>query len=67
MTCDQVRLSPLGRVYIVVHSLVKRHKTDRWDSRAIVDPERRQWKWWNYVTFWIADSLNIVSFFPSRE
>jgi cytosine/uracil/thiamine/allantoin permease len=29
-------------------------------SHALVDPERRQWKWWNYVTFWIADSLNIV-------
>lgn len=38
-----------------------RPKADRWNSYAIVDPERRQWKWWNFVTFWIADSLNIVS------
>lgn len=26
----------------------------------IVDPERRQWRWPNYIAFWIADSLNIV-------
>ncbi|KAJ5046146.1 uracil permease [Penicillium rubens] len=26
-----------------------------------VDPERRQWKWINFIAFWIADSLNIVS------
>jgi len=25
-----------------------------------VEPERRQWAWWNYIAFWIADSLNIV-------
>jgi phosphatidylglycerophosphatase A len=27
----------------------------------LVDPERRQWKWINFIAFWIADSLNIVS------
>lgn len=26
-----------------------------------VDPERRQWGWLNFVAFWIADSLNVVS------
>lgn len=26
-----------------------------------VDPERRQWRWINFIAFWIADSLNIVS------
>ena len=30
-------------------------------NRTIVDPERRQWKWINFIAFWIADSLNIVS------
>lgn len=29
--------------------------------RCTVDPERRQWRWPNYIAFWIADSLNIVS------
>jgi NCS1 family nucleobase:cation symporter-1 len=24
-----------------------------------VEPERRQWKAWNFVGFWIADSFNI--------
>ncbi|KAJ5314344.1 alpha/beta hydrolase fold protein [Penicillium atrosanguineum] len=32
-----------------------------------VDPERRQWKWWNYVTFWIADSLNINTWMISSS
>lgn len=31
------------------------------NDHVIVDPERRQWKWRNYIAFWIADSLNIVS------
>lgn len=26
-----------------------------------VEPERRQWGWLNFVAFWIADSLNVVS------
>lgn len=26
-----------------------------------VEPERRQWGFWNYVGFWVADSFNIVS------
>jgi NCS1 family nucleobase:cation symporter-1 len=30
-------------------------------NRTTVDPERRQWKWINFIAFWIADSLNIVS------
>lgn len=25
-----------------------------------VEPERRQWRSWNFVAFWIADSFNIV-------
>ena len=25
-----------------------------------VEPERRQWGFWNFVGFWIADSFNIV-------
>lgn len=32
----------------------------------IVDPERRQWRWLNFVAFWIADSLNVVRIFPLR-
>ena len=27
----------------------------------LVEPERRQWGWLNFVAFWIADSLNVVS------
>lgn len=27
---------------------------------STVDPERRQWKWYNFIAFWVADSLNIV-------
>lgn len=27
---------------------------------CIVNPEQRQWKWLNFVAFWVADSLNIV-------
>jgi cytosine/uracil/thiamine/allantoin permease len=26
-----------------------------------VEPQRRQWRDWNFVGFWIADSFNIVS------
>lgn len=26
-----------------------------------VEPDRRQWRWYNFIFFWIADSLNIVS------
>ncbi|CAI7601228.1 unnamed protein product [Penicillium manginii] len=29
-------------------------------------PDRRQWRWLNFVAFWIADSLNVVRFFPLR-
>lgn len=25
-----------------------------------VEPERRQWGFWNFVGFWIADCFNIV-------
>lgn len=27
---------------------------------CLVEPERRQWRWLNFVAFWIADSLNVV-------
>lgn len=37
------------------------------DDLQPVDPERRQWKWWNYVTFWIADSLNINTWMISSS
>ena len=29
---------------------------------VVVEPERRQWKAWNFVGFWIADSFNIVCY-----
>ncbi|KAE8352735.1 permease for cytosine/purines, uracil, thiamine, allantoin-domain-containing protein [Aspergillus coremiiformis] len=32
-----------------------------------VDPERRQWKWFNFVAFWIADSLNINTWMISSS
>ncbi|KAE8333534.1 permease for cytosine/purines, uracil, thiamine, allantoin-domain-containing protein [Aspergillus sergii] len=32
-----------------------------------VEPERRQWKWFNFVAFWIADSLNINTWMISSS
>ncbi|KAI2733051.1 hypothetical protein CBS147332_66 [Penicillium roqueforti] len=32
-----------------------------------VDPERRQWRWINFVAFWIADSLNINTWMISSS
>ncbi|CAI7573840.1 unnamed protein product [Penicillium glandicola] len=32
-----------------------------------VDPERRQWKWINFIAFWIADSLNINTWMISSS
>ncbi|KAE8339654.1 hypothetical protein BDV24DRAFT_135583 [Aspergillus arachidicola] len=32
-----------------------------------VEPERRQWKWYNFVAFWIADSLNINTWMISSS
>ncbi|KAB8237409.1 permease for cytosine/purines, uracil, thiamine, allantoin-domain-containing protein [Aspergillus alliaceus] len=32
-----------------------------------VDPERRQWKWFNFIAFWIADSLNINTWMISSS
>ncbi|KAJ5361322.1 hypothetical protein N7541_002166 [Penicillium brevicompactum] len=32
-----------------------------------VDPERRQWRWPNYIAFWIADSLNINTWMISSS
>ncbi|OBT82515.1 hypothetical protein VE02_09590 [Pseudogymnoascus sp. 03VT05] len=29
------------------------------DDLRPVEPERRQWRWLNFVAFWIADSLNV--------
>ncbi|KAJ5718588.1 hypothetical protein N7488_004234 [Penicillium malachiteum] len=35
--------------------------------QRLIEPERRQWRWLNFVAFWIADSLNVVgstTFYP---
>ncbi|KAB8073149.1 permease for cytosine/purines, uracil, thiamine, allantoin-domain-containing protein [Aspergillus leporis] len=32
-----------------------------------VEPERREWKWFNFVAFWIADSLNINTWMISSS
>lgn len=32
-----------------------------------VDPERRQWRWINFIAFWIADSLNINTWMISSS
>ncbi|BCS18536.1 nucleobase cation symporter-1 family protein [Aspergillus puulaauensis] len=32
-----------------------------------VEPERRQWRWYNFITFWIADSLNINTWMISSS
>ncbi|KAF9886344.1 hypothetical protein FE257_011603 [Aspergillus nanangensis] len=32
-----------------------------------VEPERREWKWWNFIAFWIADSLNINTWMISSS
>ncbi|KAJ5833804.1 Uracil permease [Penicillium riverlandense] len=32
-----------------------------------VEPKRRQWKWLNYIAFWIADSLNINTWMISSS
>ncbi|KAJ5418871.1 uncharacterized protein N7487_002421 [Penicillium crustosum] len=32
-----------------------------------VDPERRQWRWVNFIAFWIADSLNINTWMISSS
>ncbi|RDW89862.1 nucleobase cation symporter-1 family protein [Aspergillus mulundensis] len=32
-----------------------------------VDPDRRQWRWYNFVFFWIADSLNINTWMISSS
>ncbi|KAL4795428.1 permease for cytosine/purines, uracil, thiamine, allantoin-domain-containing protein [Aspergillus venezuelensis] len=32
-----------------------------------VDPDRRLWRWYNFVTFWIADSLNINTWMISSS
>ncbi|GES59234.1 uracil permease [Aspergillus terreus] len=32
-----------------------------------VEPERRQWRWWNFIAFWIADSLNINTWMISSS
>jgi NCS1 family nucleobase:cation symporter-1 len=35
--------------------------------RLAVDPDRRQWKWFNFIAFWIADSLNINTWMISSS
>ncbi|KAF3398531.1 hypothetical protein F1880_006373 [Penicillium rolfsii] len=37
------------------------------DDLRPVEPERRQWRWLNYVAFWIADSLNINTWMISSS
>ncbi|CEO59435.1 Putative Uracil transporter (Eurofung) [Penicillium brasilianum] len=37
------------------------------DDLRPVEPERRQWKWLNYIAFWIADSLNINTWMISSS
>ncbi|KAJ5682492.1 Uracil permease [Penicillium macrosclerotiorum] len=37
------------------------------DDLRPVDPERRQWRWLNYIAFWIADSLNINTWMISSS
>ncbi|KAL4915925.1 permease for cytosine/purines, uracil, thiamine, allantoin-domain-containing protein [Aspergillus aurantiobrunneus] len=32
-----------------------------------VEPDRRQWRWYNFITFWIADSLNINTWMISSS
>ncbi|KAG2415217.1 hypothetical protein HFD88_006408 [Aspergillus terreus] len=32
-----------------------------------VEPERRQWRWWNFIAFWVADSLNINTWMISSS
>ncbi|KAH8426237.1 nucleobase cation symporter-1 family protein [Aspergillus melleus] len=32
-----------------------------------VEPERRQWRWYNFIAFWIADSLNINTWMISSS
>ncbi|CAG8126486.1 unnamed protein product [Penicillium salamii] len=34
---------------------------------ALVDPDRRQWGWLNFVAFWIADSLNVNTWMISSS
>ncbi|KAE8147710.1 permease for cytosine/purines, uracil, thiamine, allantoin-domain-containing protein [Aspergillus avenaceus] len=33
----------------------------------LFEPERRQWKWFNFIAFWIADSLNINTWMISSS
>ncbi|KAJ5097133.1 Uracil permease [Penicillium angulare] len=37
------------------------------DDLQPVDPQRRQWRWLNYIAFWIADSLNINTWMISSS
>ncbi|KAJ5387737.1 hypothetical protein N7509_010278 [Penicillium cosmopolitanum] len=37
------------------------------DDLKPVDPERRQWRWLNFVAFWIADSLNVNTWMISSS
>ncbi|KAJ6024824.1 hypothetical protein N7540_005621 [Penicillium herquei] len=37
------------------------------DDLRPVEPERRQWKWLNFVAFWIADSLNVNTWMISSS
>ncbi|CAG8379369.1 unnamed protein product [Penicillium salamii] len=34
---------------------------------TLVDPDRRQWGWLNFVAFWIADSLNVNTWMISSS
>ncbi|KAJ5755713.1 hypothetical protein N7533_005256 [Penicillium manginii] len=37
------------------------------DDLRPVDPDRRQWRWLNFVAFWIADSLNVNTWMISSS
>ncbi|EYE92368.1 nucleobase cation symporter-1 family protein [Aspergillus ruber CBS 135680] len=37
------------------------------DDLRPVNPEQRQWKWLNFVAFWVADSLNINTWMISSS
>ncbi|KAJ5091524.1 Uracil permease [Penicillium alfredii] len=37
------------------------------DDLRPVEPTRRQWRWLNYIAFWIADSLNINTWMISSS
>ncbi|EJD52443.1 NCS1 nucleoside transporter family [Auricularia subglabra TFB-10046 SS5] len=37
------------------------------DDLLPVPPHQRTWKWWNYLTFWLADSFNVNTWYISSS